>query len=164
AAELERLAPGQLYLGCRFIWFNSNAVRAACRHCDVVSYNCYRYSPKNVRLPAGEDKPILIGEFHFGALDRGMFHPTRMPAKNQTHRGKCYENYVTDALKHPNIVGTHWFQYASEATAGRGDGENYQVGFVDICDTPYVETIDAARKVGYRMYQIRSQSIKDESR
>ena len=39
---------------------------------------------------------------------------------------------------------------------GRGDGENYQIGFVDICDTPYPEIIDAARRIGDRMYQLRS--------
>ena len=44
-------------------------------------------------------------------------------------------------LGNPLIVGTHWFQYGDQATTGRGDGENYQIGFVDVCDTPYAETI-----------------------
>ena len=39
---------------------------------------------------------------------------------------------------------------------GRGDGENYQIGIVDICDKPYEETVRACREVGYRMYQIRA--------
>jgi hypothetical protein len=39
---------------------------------------------------------------------------------------------VESALAHRQIVGAHWFQYADQATSGRGDGENYQVGFVDI--------------------------------
>ena len=53
------------------------------------------------------------------------------------------------------LVGTHWFQYGDQATTGRGDGENYQIGFLDICDTPYTETIQAARQVGATMYQRR---------
>jgi hypothetical protein len=53
-------------------------------------------------------------------------------------------------------VGTHWFQFGDQATTGRGDGENYQIGFLDVCDTPYAETIAAARQVGYGLYATRS--------
>ncbi|WP_442510467.1 beta-agarase [Novipirellula sp. SH528] len=153
--ELEKAAPGQLYLGCRFIWDNPTAIRAACDFCDVVSFNRYLYDVENLGLPQGEDKPLLIGEFHFGAMDRGMFHPSKVPAKNQQHRAECYKNYVSGALRNPLLVGTHWFEYTSEPTAGRGDGENYQVGFVDCCDTPYVEIVEAAREIGNQMYESR---------
>jgi hypothetical protein len=71
------------------------------------------------------------------------------------HRAETYKNYVQGALANPYIVGTHWFQYKDQATTGRGDGENYQIGFVDICDTPYPETITAVRQVGYNMYEYR---------
>ncbi|MCM2369115.1 beta-galactosidase [Aporhodopirellula aestuarii] len=157
-AELAKAAPDQLYLGCRFIWDSEVALRAAAKYCDVVSFNQYRYSVADLKLPAGEDKPIIIGEFHFGALDRGMFHPTKVPAKDQKHRAECYKNFLHSALANPRVVGTHWFQYTSEPTAGRGDGENYQVGFVDNCDTPYVETVNAAREIGDEMYQYRAAS------
>ncbi len=30
----------------------------------------------------GADKPVIIGEFHFGALDRGMFHPGLKQARD----------------------------------------------------------------------------------
>jgi hypothetical protein len=53
------------------------------------------------------------------------------------------------------VVGAHWFQYQDQATTGRGDGENYQIGLVDVCDRPYPETIRACREVGYRLYGIR---------
>jgi hypothetical protein len=33
--------------------------------------------------------------------------------------------------------------------------ENYQIGFLDIGDTPYAETVAAAREVGYRLYETR---------
>ena len=131
-------APNQPYLGCRFIWDNETAIRAACKSCDVVSFNRYRYSVDDLRLPKGEDLPVLIGEFHFGALDRGMFHPSKVPAKNQADRARCYKNFVRSALSHPNIIGTHWFQYTSEPTSGRGDGENYQVGLLT-CVTPLIK-------------------------
>ncbi len=60
--------------------------------------------------------------------------------------------FVYYRLANPAIVGTHWFQYKDQATTGRGDGENYQIGFIDICDTPYPEIVRAAREVGYAMY------------
>jgi hypothetical protein len=34
-----------------------------------------------------------------------------------------------------------------QKTAMTLDGENYQIGFLDICDTPYWETIAAVRDV-----------------
>lgn len=46
-------------------------------------------------------------------------------------------------------------QCYDESTTGRFDGENYQIGFLDICDTPYWETIAAARDVGYKLYSLR---------
>jgi agarase len=41
-----------------------------------------------------------------------------------------------------------------EPTTGRAyDEENYQIGFVDVVDTPYRETIAACREVGYNLYR-----------
>jgi hypothetical protein len=153
--ELKAVAPNQLYMGCRFAWVNDRAARAAAKFCDVVAYNRYSYSVKEQRLPDGLDKPIVIGEFHFGALDRGMFHTGLKETANQQDRAAKYKSYVEGALQNPYIVGTHWFQYKDQATTGRSDGENYQIGFVDICDTPYPETIQVCREVGYNMYEYR---------
>ena len=90
------------------------------------------------RLPEGVDKPVIIGEFHFGALDRGMFH-TGPGARRPASRSGPRPTRPTSrgALDNPLIVGTHWFQFGDQATTGRGDGENYQIGFLDVCDTPY---------------------------
>jgi len=148
-------APRQLYLGCRFAWANDRAVRAAAKHCDVVSFNAYRRSIADLRLPPGVDKPVVIGEFHFGALDRGMFHTGLVRTANQAERAAAYASYVRSGLGNPHVVGTHWFQFCDQPTTGRGDGENYQIGLVDICDTPYPETIRAVREVGTMMYEFR---------
>ena len=149
------VAPNQLYFGCRFAWANPVAVEAASRHCDVVSYNLYRRDVRDFAPPGGLDIPIVIGEFHFGALDRGMFHTGLQATNSQDARAQAYRDYVNGALANPLIVGTHWFQYGDQATTGRGDGENYQIGFLDIADTPYPETVRAVRDVGYGMYQTR---------
>ncbi len=153
--ELRKLAPHHLYLGCRFAWVNDIAARAAADFCDVVSYNRYTYSVEDLKLPDGIDMPLIIGEFHFGALDRGMFHTGLRSTDSQQDRADTYATYVRSALRNPYVVGTHWFQYKDQATTGRGDGENYQIGFIDICDTPYPEIVAKAREVGNSMYPYR---------
>jgi len=155
--ELATSAPGQLYLGCRFAWVNDRAARAAVKFCDVVSYNKYTYGVENLTLPDGADRPVIIGEFHFGALDRGMLHTGLCQATDQNHRAELYTSYVRSALRNPLIVGTHWFQYCDQPTTGRGDGENYQIGFLDICDSPYPETVRSSREVGSDLYEYRMQ-------
>jgi hypothetical protein len=153
---IKEAAPHQLYLGCRFAWVNARAATAAAKYCDVVSYNLYQRTIADFRFNGGADVPLIVGEFHFGALDRGLFHPGLVPVENQTARAAAYTAYVGGALKHPQMVGTHWFQYQDEPTTGRVyDEENYQIGFVDIADTPYAETIAATRAVGRGLYRER---------
>ena len=101
------------------------------------------------------DLPVITGEFHFGSLDRGLFNGGLKVAKSQAHRAQLYKEYLQSALAHPNFVGTHWFQYIDQAVTGRFDGENYPIGFVDICDTPYKEIVEASRQIGYNMYEYR---------
>ncbi|MDT8301250.1 MAG: beta-galactosidase [Sedimentisphaerales bacterium] len=156
--ELKKAAPNQLYMGCRFAWVNDLAAKAATKYCDIVSYNRYSYSVAEHRLPDSIDMPMIIGEFHFGALDRGMFHTGLKKTTDQMDRAAKYKSYVQGALRNPYIVGTHWFQYKDQATTGRGDGENYQIGFIDICDKPYPEIVQASREVGYNLYEYRLQS------
>ena len=155
-AAVHAADPQGLYLGCRFAWANDRAIRAAGKFCDVVSFNKYSESVADFRYPEGVDKPMLIGEFHFGALDRGMFHTGLRPVADQPARAAAYRNYVRGALGNRWIVGTHWFQFGDQATTGRGDGENYQIGFLDIADTPYPETIAASRGVGAELYRLRA--------
>jgi hypothetical protein len=153
---IRAVAPGQLYLGCRFAWVNQRAAAAAAKHCDVVSYNLYQRSIANFVFNGGADVPLLVGEFHFGALDRGMFHTGLVPVPGQADRANAYREYVEGALRHPQFVGTHWFQWQDEPTTGRVyDEENYQIGLVDIADTPYPETIEALRDIGGKMYRLR---------
>ena len=122
----------------------------------MVSFNKYTYTLDDFRLPEGVDKPVVVGEFHFGALDRGMFHTGLKATADQADRAAKFRAYLESGLRHPAIVGAHWFQYRDQATPGRSDGENYQIGLVDICDSPYPETIAACRAVGAEMYQLRS--------
>jgi hypothetical protein len=153
---IKEVAPNQLFLGCRFAWVNARASASAAKFCDVVSYNLYHRSVADFQFNGGADVPLIIGEFHFGALDRGMFHAGLVTTASQAGRAQSYIDYLRGALRHPQFVGCHWFQYQDEPTTGRVyDEENYQIGFVDIADTPYRETVDACRKVGTSLYAYR---------
>jgi hypothetical protein len=47
----------------------------------------------------------------------------------------------------PYIVGADWFQYFDEPSYGRGDGENYNFGLVDIHDQPYKPLTKTSREL-----------------
>ena len=158
---LAAAAPGKLYLGCRFKSLrNSDALwLAAANWCDVISVNSYVNSVEvfgegQYAAPAF-DRPILHSEFHFGTMHRGMFSAGLCPVGDQCERARNYRRVVEGALRHPLFVGSHWFQYRDQPLVGRGDGENYQIGFVDVCDRPYAQLAAAARSVGESMYSAR---------
>lgn len=161
-AAVRRYAPHQLYLGCRFAAAPKPAVRAAADCIDIVSFNLYYEQIAPDRWVGDDDlgKPLLIGEFHFGALDRGMFHAGLVAAANQQERAASYARYVRSVADHPAFVGCHWFQYVDEPVTGRWfDGENYNIGLIDVTDTPYPELTEAARRVHAELYSRRAGSL-----
>ncbi len=153
--ELKKLAPNKLYLGSRTNVNYEIALAAAAKFCDVISINRYEYTISDFTLPGNIDKPVIVGEFHFGALDRGLLHTGLRSVLNQKQRGRVYANYVNEALESPLFVGVHWFMYADQVVTARFDGENYQIGFIDICDKPYAEMVTVARKIGNYLYRYR---------
>lgn len=151
-------APHHLYLGCRFATAPPPAVRACAEVADVVTYNLYYQRIPCEKWTGGNDfgKPILIGEFHFGALDRGMFHTGLRQAPDQATRAQNFRDYVRSVAACPAFVGCHWFQYVDEPTTGRThDGENYAIGFVSITDTPYPEMVKAAQAASADVHELR---------
>jgi len=155
AEAIKAAAPNRLYLGSRIAWGKDVIYEEASKYCDVVSVNIYSRIPRR-DLPTGSvDKPMINGEFHFGALDRGMFHTGLVATSSQLERAQCYRDYVNACLDHPRFVGTHWFQWKDQPLTGRADGENYQIGFLTITDTPYPELVEASREIGATMYRRR---------
>ena len=153
AAEVKAALPNHLYLGCRFVRFQDVAWRVAARHCDVVSFNFYERHPTWDLPQDAVDKPIIVGEFHFGALDRGMLAAGCATAFNQMERAQCFKDYVNACLDNRRYVGCHWFQYSDQAVTGRYyDGEAYQCGFVTVCDVPHPELVKACRETAAQMY------------
>jgi hypothetical protein len=156
---LRKADPDHLYLGCRFAWRNSQAIWVASKYCDVISFNIYQkqVDPKAWDILNEVEGPSIIGEYHFGALDRGMFHTGLVPTDSQADRAVSFQTYLQSVLDHPALVGCHWFQYLDQPLTGRPlDGENYNIGLVDITDSPYPELIGAARQVHRTMYERRA--------
>ena len=153
--------PNHLYLGCRIAWGSDAVFRAAAKHCDVVSVNIYNRKPVKSIPSDMEDKPMINGEFHFGALDRGMFHTGLVATQDQDERAQCYRNFVNACLDNPRFVGTHWFQWQDQALTGRPDGENYQIGFLNVADMPYPELVEASRDIAAKMYKRRYNGKQD---
>jgi hypothetical protein len=150
AEALRRHDPDHLYLGSRFAWRTSEAVEACAHWCDVVSFNLYE---RSIADDQGEwarfhplGKPALIGEFHFGSTDRGLFWEGIVGAGRESERGPAYSRYLRAVADNPDFVGAHWFQYIDEPLTGRTlDGENAHIGFVTVADLPYVDLAAAAR-------------------
>ncbi|KAG2870333.1 hypothetical protein PC115_g25161, partial [Phytophthora cactorum] len=159
-AALTQALPNTLYLGSRFAeWGISKEVQeAAAEYVDVLSYNVYKESVNGHSWMdiAALNKPAIVGEFAFGSNDRGMFGTgpnSESAASSQQDRAAKFTNYMNAALRNPYFVGAHWFQYVDEPLLGRHwDGENYNLGFVDVADVPYASLVNAAKTVHAQAY------------
>ena len=162
--EIKKVAPHKLYLGCRwdahlypledekFNW----VMHVAANFCDVLSVNRYAYTAADL-VPTNEiNKPFIIGEFHFSSLDEGALHYSLKSGENRQNVGELYKYYLRSAIKNPYVIGAHWFQYVDQPTIGRNDGENYHIGFVDICDTPDSIMIETIRSISNEIYSLRN--------
>lgn len=151
--------PNHLYLGSRKHKADPEVYEEAARYADVLSGNSYEPLAGSKMSKAG-DVPFMETEFHFGAPDRGVPGVGLWSVGDQTQRSRAYVAYVLSGLKHPNIVGTHWFAFPDQSAAARpvspggSSGENYQIGFVDVTDTPYPEITQASRALADRMYEL----------
>nr|WOC95092.1 beta-agarase [Vibrio sp.] len=159
--EMAKVLPNHMFMGSRFSdWgITPESASAASNHVDVMSYNLYANDLNSKgdwdRLPE-LDKPSIIGEFHFGSTDSGLFHPGIISADNQQGRADAYVKYMESIIANPYFVGAHWFQYMDSPVTGRAwDGENYNVGFVTVTDTPYKELVEAAKSVNIKLYDTR---------
>jgi hypothetical protein len=98
-------------------------------------------------------RPIIIGEFHFGVPERGLAAGL-VQVRDQAERGLAYRYYVEQAAAHPAFIGTSWFQWVDQPSLGRMDGENYNIGLVDVLDRPYPEMIEAMKTTHKRLQAI----------
>ncbi len=154
---LNDVMPNHMYMGARFAsWGRTpEVVKAAMKYSDVMSYNEYKEAPHktNWEFLKDVDMPSIIGEFHMGSLDTGLYHPGLVMATNQKDRGRMFKEYMETVIDNPYFIGAHWFQYIDSPITGRAyDGENYNVGFVSVTDTPYEEMVKAAQDLNTNLY------------
>jgi hypothetical protein len=156
-AAVKKHDPNHLNLGIRFGGSPPPEVIRFGRLFDVYSHNIYQPTPDPARIQRYYDltgRPILIGEFHNGTPGRGM-SPGLVQAGSQQEKGFLYRCYVENAAANPAIIGAHWFQFIDQPNTGRTDGENYNIGMVDVTDRPYPDMVAAMRLAHQNVLPIR---------
>jgi len=162
-SALERHDPNHLTLGIRFGQQAENEILELCKDIfDVFSFNCYDLYPKKEMLDRFTEvtgKPLFIGEYHFGTVDRGMAQ-SLWQVNSQEERGVAYRYYTEQGYAHPGLIGTSWFQWCDQDLTGRrNDGENYNCGLVDVTDLPYPHLVEAVSETARRLYGIHSGTL-----
>lgn len=170
--------PNHLILGIRFGRGvpTQEVLKISKDYFDVYSFNNYGMNPmveNNVNYgtmtvsekPAAAERnifneiydvtglPMIIGEFHFGTTDRALGE-SLVRVNSQEERGIAFQNYSEAAFSHPALIGLSWFQWNDQEMFGRGDGENYNIGLVDITDRPYPHLVDAIKNVMNNSYEV----------
>ena len=160
-AAIRRQDPNHLVLGLRFGGGLPPAeMLSASKVFDVYSLNVYdtKVNAKTVEeIYRVTGRPMLIGEFHFGVPDRGLAAGL-VQVRDQAERGAAYRYYVEQAAALPAMIGTSWFQWIDQPCTGRMDGENYNIGLLDVTDRPYAELIDAMRTTHRRLQAVHAGS------
>ncbi|HUT93730.1 MAG TPA: hypothetical protein VMY37_29975 [Thermoguttaceae bacterium] len=157
SAACKAVDPNHLNLGIRYAGVPKPWTLDGMKSFDVFSMNCYRE-----KLPADQvakihdvlHLPVIIGEWHFGALDVGLPSSGLRRVRTQEDRGRAYRVYLENAAANPHCVGTHWFTLYDQSALGRFDGENYNIGFLDVCNRPYEPLSRAARTSHELVYQL----------
>ncbi|MCE1199303.1 MAG: hypothetical protein LWW85_10080, partial [Marinilabiliales bacterium] len=156
---LKQFDPHHLNLGMRFGHVPEPEILAICKDVfDVFSFNCYDLYPRKEfmdRITTATGLPMIIGEYHFGTVDRGMAQ-SLWQVDSQKERGVAFRFYTEQAYAHPGLIGTAWFQWCDQDLTGRRDGENYNCGLVDVTDRPYPEMVKAVSATAARLFDLHS--------
>jgi hypothetical protein len=153
---LDELGFDGLYLGSRFGDSTTNeAWLAAEPFVDVVSVNTYfdidEFDWSRVDQST---KPVLFSEYAVTQFGEGRFGGMG-DASTPQERVFRSDRFIRRALRHPNVVGLHWFQFYDQPVTGREDGENYGLGLFSITDRPHTEMRTMFRQLAADMYQYR---------
>ncbi|OJV87535.1 MAG: hypothetical protein BGO34_10780 [Bacteroidia bacterium 44-10] len=162
---MKRYDPNHLNLGIRFGNLNEldESLMGICSNAfDILSFNCYALTPSKEMMDRAlrlTDTPMIIGEYHFGTVDRGMAQ-SLWQVENQEQRGVAYRYYTEQGYSHPGLIGTAYFQWCDQDLMGRGsDGENYNCGLIDVTDRPYKYQVEAMMETAKRLYSVHAGEI-----
>ena len=156
AEACRKVDPDHLNLGMRYAFILYPNQAAGKEFLDVFSINSYKIDPTAILTEIADvvKMPVMIGEFHFGALDVGVRATGIIGVENQQERGKAYQYYLEKSAAVPECVAVQYFILNDQMTLGRPDGENYQIGFVDCCHYPYQPMVEGAIRAHTRMYDV----------
>jgi hypothetical protein len=156
------------------IYYSQDAVRAMAQYVDVIAVNYDLDGPDGwvahyffEGLAALADKPVLVSEFFCAAMEnrsgnKNAGHLLKVPT--QIERAIVVQQAQQNFARCPNIIGTHWFQYYDEPQGGRADGEDYNMGLVDIYDQPYEEVVAAFQRTNSLLPRLHAQSSRSRPR
>ena len=140
-----------MFLGTRFhasAKQMQSVITASGKYLDVISVNYYgHWSLKEKHYSDWSkytDKPFIISEFYTKGEDSGL--PNLSGAgwivRDQTDRGRAYQNFCLSMLKAPACVGWHWFKYIdNDPTNTKADKSNRDSnkGMVNNLYQPYTD-------------------------
>ncbi len=162
-----------LILGDRYqSFYYPEVARASAPYVDAVSSNLNaswndgtfaRFYLETLHTLTG--KPVFIGEFYMAAREnrsgnknhRGVYPVVA----TQKERAAGFRDTLHALVRIPYVIGADWFQYFDEPTHGRGDGEDFNFGLVDIHDRPYealTATASTFDPVALKNQQIRARA------
>jgi hypothetical protein len=164
-AAFKKYDPNHLNLGIRFGGNPPDYVSRAAHVFDVYSLNVYEYEPTRQIATAYEPsgRPVILGEFHFGVPENGL-GAGLVQVKDEKERGVAYRYFVEQAAALPEFLGAGYFTGVDEPVTGRMDGENYNIGFVDVTDRAYPELVAAAKETFKRLEEVHAGKIPPFSR
>ncbi len=158
--EVAKVDKNHLNLGMRYAWISSDLLYKAGERFDVFSINGYGYDPPaTAEIARRSGKPVMIGEFHHGAVDKALPATGITGVLTQEQRAAAYRNYVEQGFSRPELVGMHYFQWIDQPYYGRFDGENYNIGVVTLNNTPYPELTEAMKITNERIYKIGTSQV-----
>lgn len=165
AQALKQTDPHHLNLGIRYAYISSPDLYSGSGYFDIFSINCYERTCNAAvqEVYAHANIPVMVGEFHFGAIDRGLPATGIRGAADQENRGRAIRRYVEEAAALPCCMGVHYFQLNDQPFLGRFDGENYNIGLVDVCNREYSQVIEPLTQANRRLYQLRREQVQPVS-
>ena len=172
-AAIREAAPNHLILGCRFAGFGSAdpVVWEECgRFCDVVSVNSYPMVDLDRGIAVSgfashdrpiadilrerarmADKPVIMTEWGFSALDSGLpcTHGAGQRFFTQRERAEATSIFARTMWAMPEVGGYVYFMWCDEPAVGKNGpkSENTNYGLVNENDEPYEEQVAALAAV-----------------
>jgi len=154
---IRKYDPNHLILGCRYRGSVPEEVPAGARkYTDAQSLNYYASDAlldyQTFRsISEKSAQPLIISEYSFHAPDNrsGDRNRSHFPGEvaNQEARAAGYRLMTRRLAQVPYVIGADWFQWMDEPPAGRAqDGEDANLGVVDLHDKPYEPLVEAVRE------------------